>query len=172
MYLDIAFFIKHFGDTIDWGWISEELKKLQFQDFANMVLTAVQEWFDISGPLPLKEISADTMEDFLDFTIEGGIFGKYGRDKNVIFLKEQNRSEAEVSKFKTLMFRIFPPVSSLKFRYSYLQKCPWLLPAAWVHRIVGNPGSWKRYLHHARGIANADTEEALRLKKLYREIGL
>ena len=60
----------------------------------------------------------------------------------------------------------------LKFRYSYLQKCPWLLPAAWVHRIVGNPGSWKRYLHHVRGIANADTEEALRLKKLYREIGL
>lgn len=172
MYLDIAFFIKRFGNTIDWKWISRELKKLQFQDFANIVLTAVEQWFGVKSPLSLKKISDVTMEDFLNFTIEGGVYGKVGRDRNVIFLKQQNRNEEKISKFRTLLFHIFPPVSSLKFRYSYLQKCPWLLPVAWVHRVLGNRDSWKRYAHHAKGIVTADTDEAVRLKKMYKEIGL
>lgn len=37
---------------------------------------------------------------------------------------------------------------------------------------IGNYDSWKRYADHAKGIVNADTEEALRLKKMYKEIGL
>lgn len=172
MYLDIAFFIKHFGDSIDWKWISGELAKLKLQDFTNIALTAVEQWFGVKSPLPLKKITDETMEDFLDFTIEGGVYGKYGRDKNVVFLKQQNRNEEEISKFKTLMFHIFPPVSSLENRYSYLQKHRWLLPVAWGHRLLGNRDSWKRYASHAKGIVNADTDEALRLKKMYKELGL
>lgn len=172
MYLDIAFFIKHFDKSIDWNWISEELKKLKFQEFSNMVLTAVEQWFGVKSPLPLRKIEEETMEDFLQFTIEGGVYGKFGRDQNVIFLKKQNRNVEEISKWKTLVFHIFPPVSSLKFRYNYLQKCPWLLPIAWVHRVLGNRDSWKRYAGHTKGILSADTQEALKLKKLYKELGL
>ena len=172
MYLDIAFFIKHFDKNIDWKWIQKELQKMQFQEFANMVFAAVEQWFGVESPLPLKPISKETMEDFLNFTIEGGVYGKFGRDRNVVFLKRQNRNEEKISKFKTLLFHIFPPVSSLKFRYSYLQNCPWLLPVAWVHRVFGNRDSWKRYAGHTKGILSADTEEAMRLKRLYKELGL
>lgn len=172
MYLDIAFFVKHFGDSIDWKWISKELAKLKFQDFANITLTAVEQWFGVKSPLPLKKIPEVTMEDFLNFTIEGGVYGKHGRDRNVVYLKQQNRNEEKISKFKTLMFHIFPPVSSMKFRYSYLQKRPWLLPIAWVHRVFDNRASWKRYAQHTKGIMTADTSEAVRMKRMYKEIGL
>jgi len=172
MYLDIAFFIKHFGDSIDWKWISGELKKLQFQDFANIALTAVEKWFGVASPLSLRKIADETMDDFLEFTLEGGTFGKQGRDRSVVFLKQQNRNEEEISKFKTLIFHIFPPITSLENRYSYLQKHRWMLPIAWVHRVIDNRSSWGRYVDSAKGIINADEEEALRLKRMYKEIGL
>lgn len=172
MYLDIAFFVKHFGDSIDWKWISGELKKLHFQDFANMTLSAVEQWFGVKSPLSLRTIAGETMEDFLEFTLEGGTYGKQGRDRSVVFLKQQNRNEEEISKFKTLVFHIFPPISSLENRYSYLQKHRWLLPVAWVHRVIDNRSSWGRYVDSAKGIISADEEEALRLKRMYKEIGL
>ena len=172
MYLDIAFFIKHVGNNIDWKWISGELEKLQFQDFSNITLTAVEQWFGVASPLQLREISSETMDDFLEFTLEGGVFGKEGRDKSIVFLKQQNRNEENVSKIKTLIFHIFPPITSLENRYSYLQKHRWLLPVAWIHRVIDNRSSWGRYVDSAKGIINADEEEALRLKRMYKEIGL
>ena len=54
----------------------EELKKLQFTDFANMVLTVVEKYFEIQSPITLRPISEQTLEDFMEFTMEGGVFGK------------------------------------------------------------------------------------------------
>lgn len=172
MYMDIAFFIRNFGDTIDWEWIAEQLKILRFEDFANITLNAVEDWFGVPSPLPLRKLSDEIMEDFTVFTLEGGVFGKVGRDRSVVFLKQQNRNEESVSRFKTLIFHIFPPVSNLENRYTYLRKHHWLLPVAWIHRILGNHDSWFRYADHAKGIINADTDEVLKLKRIYKEIGL
>ncbi len=172
MYLDLAFFLKHFDGKLDTDYIAAELERLSLSDFARTVLSAVEKWFGVKSPLPSKETSAELMEDFLCFTMEGGVYGKVGRDKNAVFLKQQNRNSEEISKWKTLVFHVFPPVSSLENRYTYLKKHRWLLPVAWVHRIAGNPSSWKRYAGHAKGIVNADEEEARRLKRIYKELGL
>lgn len=172
MYLDIAFFIKHFGNTLDWHWISGELKTLCFEDFANMTLTAVEKWFGVAGSLELRPIPEQTMEDFLEFTLEGGIYGRVGRDKSLVFLKQQGRNDEDVSKFKTLMLHAFPPVKSLENRYTYLQKHKWLLPAAWVHRFFGSSKEWGRFADHTKNIISADSEEVLKLKRIYKEIGL
>lgn len=172
MYLDIALFIKHFGSTIDWQWIRGELEKLRLQDFANMTLAAAKEWFGVDSPLDLRPIPEQTMKDFLEFTLEGGIYGRIGRDKSLVFLKQQDRNDEEVSKFKTLMFHAFPPVKSMENRYTYLQKHKWLLPAAWVHRFFGSSKEWGRFADHTKNIISADSEEVLKLKRIYKEIGL
>lgn len=172
MYLDIAFFIRHFGNTLDWQWIAQELKVLQFEAFANMVLTAVQQWFGAASPLLLKPVAPQIQEDFLEFTLEGGIYGYVGRDKSVVFLKQQDRNEEDLSKFKTLMHHAFPPVKSMKNRYTYLQKHPWLLPAAWVHRLAASHKEWGRFADHTKQIITAEPEEVLKLKRIYKEIGL
>ena len=172
MYMDIAFFIEHFGDGIDWKWISLELEKLQLQEFSNFVLNAVEQWFGIVSPLPLRAVSDEVLDDFLEFTLEGGTYGKVGREKSLIFLKQQNRNEEKVSRIRTLLFHIFPPAANLENRYSYLQGRHWLLPAAWIHRLIGNRDSWGRYVHNAKSIVNTDSEEVKKLKRIYREIGL
>ena len=173
MYMDIAFFIRHFGDSLDWDWIRGEFETLRFQDFANITFTAVEEWFGVKSPIPLREISPDIMEEFLSFTLEGGLFGHNNRDQSVVMLKKNDRNnEEEVSKLKTLLFHIFPSVDSMKHRYAFLQKYPFLLPIAWIRRFVDNRDSWGRYVDSAKGLMDADVEEAMRLKRLYKEIGL
>lgn len=172
MYLDIAFFIRHFGETLDWKWVLEELKKLHMDAFANMVFTVVERWFGVAGPVECKAISQQTLDDFLAFTLEGGVYGFVGRDKGTVFLKQHNRNEEDVSKAKTLLYHAFPPKKVLENRFTYLQKHGWLLPAAWVHRLAVSRKEWRRFADHTKDILQADSEEVLKLKRIYKEIGL
>lgn len=172
MYLDIAFFVKHFGESLDWAWVAGELEKLGLAEFANVALTAAEEWFEVESPIPLRPIPDEVKEDFLDFTMEAGIFGYNGRDKSIVFLKQQDRNGEKVSKFKTLVWHAFPPADDLEYRYAYLQKSHLLLPVAWVHRLVGSYKEWGRYADHTKKILSADEEEVRKLRRIYQEIGL
>lgn len=173
MYLDIAFFVRHFRSSLDWAWVAGELEKLAFSDFANMVFSAVETWFGVESPLPLRPVAESLMADFLEFTLSGGVYGYVGRDKGTVFLKQQGRNDSEsVSIAETLLHHAFPPVSSLKNRYTYLQKRPWLLPAAWIHRLAASRSEWGRFADSTRQILGADQEKVKKLKRLYRELGL
>lgn len=172
MYMDIAVFVQYFGDTIDWDYIVSELDKLQFRDFANMVLTVVERYFEVKSPITLKEIPEQVVEDFMEFTMQGGIFGKSNRDSGVVALKKQDRNEETVSKAATLIHNLFPSASALEKRYTYLQGKHWLLPVAWVHRVIRTREKWDQHVQQAQNIVNADTEEVLKMKRIYKEIGL
>lgn len=172
MYLDIAFFLKQLGETLDWTWIARELKVLRFEDFANVIFTATERWFGIESPLPLRPVPEQVMTDFLEFTLEGGVYGRANRDQGVVFLKQQGRNEEEVSRVKTLMFHAFPPVRVLQNKYPYLQKHRALLPVAWVQRLADSRSEWSRFADHTKTILTADSEEVLKLKRIYKELGL
>lgn len=172
MYMDIAVFIQHFGDQLDWDYIRSELNKLAFADFANMVLTVVQEYFGVAGPIPLKKIDAQVLEDFMEFTMAGGTFGHVGRDSGLVYLKRQDRNDERVSRTKTFMKRLFPSADSIESRYTYLQGRHWLLPVAWIHRLFRTRDEWSEHTKEAHSIMNTDTEEVLKLKRIYKEIGL
>ena len=172
MYLDIAFFLKHFGNSLDWDWFRSELEKLNFYDFTNMVFTFVTRVFGVDSPITLRQVDEQTYQDFLDFTMAGGTFGKFGRDSAVIQLKNQDIGEENVSKGKTLLLRIFPSASTIEARYTYLQQNPWLLPVAWVHRLVKNRDIFGKRVQEMQNIVTADNKEVLKLKRIYKEIGL
>ncbi len=172
MYLDIAFFLKHFGNDLDWAWFCGELEKLNFYDFTNMVFTFVKREFGVDIPIPLHPVDEETYQAFVEFTMAGGTFGKFGRDSAVIQLKNQDINEENVSKGKTLLRRFFPPAAQIEPRYTYLQGKHWLLPIAWVHRVIKNRDLIGSRMQEAQNIMNADTEEVLKLKRIYQEIGL
>ena len=172
MYLDIAFYLRSFGDTMDWTWIRGELETLKLEEFTNTVLTAVERWFGVQSPLPLKPISEEIMEDFFNFTMEGGTFGHAGRNSGVIALKKTDRNRETVSRSGTLIRRLFPSAETIEKRYTYLKGRHWLLPVAWLHRLIITRSTWGEHAREARTILTADEEEVLRLKNLYSEIGL
>lgn len=172
MYMDIAVFIRHFGKELDWDYIQKELNFLCLVDFANMVLTIVRDYFGVESPVLLREIDAQVMEDFMGFTLAGGVFGHIGRDSGLISLKTQNRNEEEISRARTFFSRLFAPADALEKRYTYLKGRHWLLPVAWVHRLFKTRDKWEEHAKEAQSIMNTDTEEVLKLKRIYKEIGL
>lgn len=172
MYLDIAVFLKHFNGELDGGYLKGELEKLAFSDFANMVFSVVERFFAVDSPIPLREVEPQILDDFMDFTMEGGVFGHASRDLGVNALKNDDRSSEKVSRVSTLLHLMFPPAKDLEKRYTYLQDKPWLLPAAWVHRVVRTRRTWGLHAKEAVSIMNTDTDDVIRLRRIYKEIGL
>lgn len=168
MYLDLAAFVKHFGNGIDWSWIDAKLVELKLKDFANTALTVVGKCFGVPSPIELREIAGDTFESFMDFTFDGGVFGYVGRDKGLVTLK----NAGDKSRAATVMQRVFPSASTIESRYTYLQGRHWLLPAAWVHRVFKNRELWGQRTDEMKSIMQTDNEEVESLKRIYKEIGL
>ena len=172
MYLDVAAFIRHFGDAPDWQYIRQELEKLHLADFANAVLTLTQRFFGVESPLPLKPIEEAAWNTFLEFTLSGGIFGQTGRDSGTNSLKSQNRDTQKISRLGTFVKRLFPSAKTIQSRYTYLQDKPWLLPAAWVHRLIITRDTWQQHAQEAQSIMSADLTEVQKIKDLYDKLGL
>ena len=171
MYLDIAFYIRKYRQTIDWKRFKSEIDSLKLSKFVNTVFTAVQEWFGIESPVPLEKTDNDFTERFLTFTLNGGVFGFEDKSSALTQLRK-NTAEGSVSRTKTLLNRAFPPVRNMEARYTYLQTKPWLLPAAWVHRFFKNKDSTGEYLKESKELLSFDENEVLKMKQLYDEIGL
>lgn len=169
MYLDIAVFLQHFNNILDWNLIQRELRVLKLDVFADTVLTAVEEWFGVPCPFEHQTPGQDVMNEFRDFTMEAGIFGKHNRETAVNTLKRESDKQ---SRFRTLVNRAFPPAETIKTRYTYLQDKPWLLPAAWVHRLIKTKDRLGAHAHEARVLLTADEGEIQRLQSIMKNIGL
>ena len=172
MYLDVAVFVQHYRDSLNWGRIEAELESLCLREFANVVLNVVQECFGIPNPLEAKPVNPETMELFLETTLDGGIFGMVGQQAGVTSLKEEKRSHGKFSRVGTMMNRLFPAAGTIENRYTYLQRYPWLLPVAWVHRLVKTRDRFRDHTEEAWGIVSADKENVQKLNCLYEAIGL
>lgn len=172
MYLDVAVFLQHYGDSLDWEYVRRELDTLALGDFSNTVLTLTRDCFGTVSPVPLRPVARETMEDFLELTMNGGVFGRNAQDSGTNSLKQDCRDGGKVSRAGTLAKRLLPPAQSIQSRYTYLRERPWLLPVAWVHRLVKTRESWQTHTLEARNILSADKEAVRKLNRLYRNIGL
>jgi hypothetical protein len=171
MYLDVAAFIRHYGDSIDWEWIRRELKMLKLSRFADVVFTAVEDWFGIRCRIAFDRVPEAVMGSFLTFTLEAGTFGHYQRDTAVTALKHENSGDGS-SRFRQVLRKTFPKAETIESRYTYLQDKPWLLPAAWVHRLIKNKEKLPQRTRQMQQILEADSEEVEKMRNLMREIGL
>lgn len=172
MYMDVAAFICHFGDAPDWEYIRQELETLHLADFANAVLTLVRRCFGVESPLPLKPMPEEAWNAFLEFTVAGGVFGHVGRDSGTNSLKSQNRTGERISRIGTFTRRLFPAAKTIESRYTYLQDKPWLLPAAWIHRLIKTRDTFYQHAQEAQNIMSADLTQVQKIKALYDQLGL
>lgn len=171
MYMDVAAFLQHYGSELDWPWIEAQLRELKLYDFASVVLHAVECWFGVESPVKFAPVSDELLRDFTTFTLEAGTFGHHNRDDALAKMKHENQ-DVPTSRAKLLVRLAFPSAETIQARYTYLQDNPWLLPVAWIHRLIKNRADTKNQLKTARQIIQADTNEVDRLKKLTKDIGL
>ena len=165
MYLDIAVLANN--DKLDWGRLCEIVKTAKLERFFQTVLSAIEKWFGVEVPIEYKRTSDDTLEKLFVFTMKGGTFGFNAYSRSIMMLRENNRGKVGV-----IIKRMFPSVVSMADRYDYLKERPWLLPIAWVHRLVINRHRIKKEQELLKDIMAEDVEVVMQLKSMYREIGL
>lgn len=171
MYLDLAAVVQGQGAEMNWNWIRGELEELKLLDFAAVALTAVEQWFGVKRPMALPPVKREVLERFRIFTMEAGVYGHHQREQGINALKHQGNAD-NGSRLAVLGKRLFPPAEALEERYTYLQDKPWLLPAAWVHRVVKTRDKLGQHTHEAKVILSADEAQVAWLQQISREIGL
>ena len=171
MYLDIGVFLRAKGEELDWEWIFRELKVLKLYDFARVVFTATEQWFGVKCPVDFPVVENAVMAEFREYTLEAGLFGHFQRESGLNALKQEDTAE-KTGRGRVLLGRMFPPAKQIETRYTYLQKRPWLLPAAWVHRFIKTRDSLAEHVHEAKVIFSAEEEEVERLRRIKMQIGL
>ena len=172
LYMDLAVFCLHFGDIIDWSVIQTELNVLKLERFTGTVMMFVEKFFGVSVPLCLPYPQETVLNQFTEFTVAGGIFGRYGRDPGLFVLNKKSKNKKVNSRILAFMKYAFPSAEVLKSRYTYLDKRPWLLPFAWIHRIIKNRNETKLHYKEARGIFKTSSKDINDLKTLIEKIGL
>lgn len=168
MYLDIAAFLISHGTHMDWDAVRQDLEKVGLWPCANGVLTAVSRWFGVESPLPLQPPTEEQWSLFRSFVFLGGVFGQAEPEQQT----HSALSHSPRSRMGTVVARLFPPAGAIESRYTYLQKRPWLLPVAWVHRLVRTRDRWDSHAKEAGNILHADGEKIEQARTLYRWLGL
>lgn len=153
---DLALFAKKYGEEIDWQWILDCCQQMQSLTLMAGVFDIARRYLGIDfnyGWFPEvwkdPEISGD---ELLDDILEGGVLGNSSMNRlhssNITLhaVKSDKKGVTDKGYFRKI---IFPSVNTLKDRYSYLERRPYLLPVAWVSRIVG----YGRELKTSKGIA-------------------
>ena len=171
MYLDIAFYLRAYRDKIDWEHFQHEVHTLRIDRFVNTVFTAVERWFEIESPIALKSVDDAFMDEFLTFTLNGGVFGHNSKAAKLSQVRQNSKGDS-VKRADTLLKRAFPSVNTIKSRYTYLDGKSWLLPVAWVHRFFIKKGSTVKYLEESKSILKTNKNDIIELNDFYQKIGI
>ncbi len=125
---DIALYVNINKDRIDFLKLKDICCSQNFAKMYNYILNAVSDWYRVD----LSEINFDRKETekFMEYFLLNGIFGRHDN----VLLRQFSLDERENSRGLKRLF--FPPVSTLQNRYKYLKKYPFLLPIAWLQRII------------------------------------
>lgn len=171
MYLDIAFYLRAYRHQIDWEHFRQEVHTLKIDRFVNTVFTAVERWFEIESPISLKAVDDEFMDEFLTFTLNGGVFGHNSKAAKLSEVRKNSKG-GSVKRTDTLLKRAFPSANTIKIRYTYLDCKPWLLPVAWVHRFFKKKGTTADYLNESKNILRINKRDIIELNDFYRKIGI
>lgn len=127
---DIVLFARQYDSCIHWSQVEDILCRLHADRFAAAVFLLGQHYWGIPAPLCREVDPQPLLADLLQAGIYGGSELARKRSSNITL------SAASGQKSSHWRSALFPPRSSLTGRFPYLKKRPWLLPFAWLCRIL------------------------------------
>lgn len=160
---DIILYANAWGQDIDWQWLLESCRAVRAERFAAGLFRIGWKYLgfslDKSGyPLSWQAIYVEELPLLQDI-LSSGVYGSADRSRQHSSTITLRAVETRQTHAATGVLRsVFPPVSSLEQRYSYLKEKPWLLPVAWTERLV-------RYGRETRKTANNAPGESIRIGK-------
>ena len=100
--------------------LPERLEREGLSEFSAVILALIDRWFLGKDDPALEEVAT--------YIATGGVYGTL--DNGVSYSINKKGSKA-----KHVLARIFPPVKVIRRRYKWANKCPILIPAAYVVRF-------------------------------------
>lgn len=154
---DIVSFANAYGTEIHWNEILQKCQEIHADVFAASLfdIGEKQLHFDRKAacyPESWVELQADGTA-LLNDLIDAGVFGdsSMSRKHSSNMTLQAVAEEKQGKKVKTSIFRsLFPGKEYMERTYTYVEKHPFLLPAAWIERLVNY---WKETGHSQNNTA-------------------
>lgn len=162
---DIVLYANKYGSRMDWELLLNLCREIRAERFtaALMKIGAKHLTFDpvqACYPPIWQEIHIDE-EPMLEDLLSGGVYGgstMSRKHSSTITLDAAAASNQGRKAKASLAASLFPPLKSMVRRFPYLEKHPWLLPLAWLQRII-------RYGQETRTTSDSSAAEALKIGK-------
>lgn len=114
---------------IDYDKVYEACSAQGYEQIYACVMLMAKQYYGIDTPEVQEAVDC---EGVLDYMLNYGIFG-YTEDGNVLLVQSVKRGGEEVGAIRRMFF---PPLKMIWHKYRYLKKAPFLLPVAWIHRLL------------------------------------
>lgn len=142
---DIYIFVQKFGNTLDRDYIQSESLKLEFSEFERQSR-------ELAIKLFTDEPLTEQDKEMLDYYI---FSGTYGNISNTVHNTINKKGLG--SKKKYIFYRIFPPIEHYKVGFPWAYKHKWLIPVAWMYRIIRSIFTGRKKLRaEIRNLNNTD----------------
>lgn len=140
-FCDIGLWARAYHDRIDWQRLHDQCAGVHAATFAVAAFRIARTYLGIDFDLPGLWDGDVDVEPLLHDTLCGGVYGSNSYTRLHSSTVTLNAVKASRTGGKSSVLRtVFPKRAYLERRYPYLKKRPYLLPVAWVQRIVHYAG--------------------------------
>ena len=167
-FCDIGLWAKEYHKQIDWQRLYDQCASVHAATFAAAVFKIARGYLGIEFDLPAPWKASIDVEPLLHDTLCGGVYGSndYTRlHSSTVTLNAVKASRT--GEKSSVLSSIFPKKEYLERRYPYLKKHPYLLPAAWIQRIVHYAGEKRTSADNSAAGSIKLAKERIELMKLY-----
>lgn len=159
--IDHYYILKNLVPQCNKDVLSEYLEKSGLTKFNEAFTKLTKVWF-------MGEEQTETTKQMGDYVV---LSGAYGTDVNY-YVNGVLRMGMHENKKDYFLNRLFPPYTTMCFRYPVLKKCKALLPLFWCIRIFASVFSAKRIKNEATGISGVDSENKQKQNDFLQSVGL
>ena len=167
-FCDIGLWAQAYHDQIDWQRLHDQCASVHATTFAAAAFRIARTYLDIDFDLPGLWDGDVDVEPLLHDTLCGGVYGSNSYTRLHSSTVTLNAVKASRTGEKSSVLRtVFPKRAYLERRYPYLKKRPYLLPVAWVQRIVHYAGEKQSGADNSASGSIKLAKERIELMKLY-----
>lgn len=140
---DMILFANRYGSEIDWQKVREGCRAIHGELFTAALLKIGEKYLTFSAeeshcPLEWRNLPVDE-EALLEDLLSGGIYGSSNMSRqhsSNLTLYAVSADKAGSRSPKSILKTVFPSLKYMETRFPYLRKAPFLLPVAWVKRVL------------------------------------
>lgn len=136
-FYDLAVLMKY-NQELDWNVIVCEAEKLGLLGFLKTCIAMCCTWFDMEPPIQIDTLDGAFIQAATAKIYNNGVFGDAENDLTEAAKIEKSSLPKPFMKLVSMIRFFFPSYEAMKgiSYYSFLIGRPYLLPVAWIYRIV------------------------------------